>query len=62
MSHSNTCRPAGRRVVEELCQESTCKHAGTHWHPLSVESLLAEGDGEYSLTVRIRTLRKRARK
>jgi hypothetical protein len=43
------------KVVEELCQQSTCKREGTHWHPLTVESLAEEEDGEYALTVRVRT-------
>jgi|GEM_PF-5396628 hypothetical protein len=49
-------RAAGRRVVEELCNDSDCKRKpDTHWHPLSLESLLREEDGEYTLTVRVRT-------
>jgi hypothetical protein len=49
-----------RRVVEELCDDDACQlKPDTHWHPLSLESLLALKDGEYSLTVRVRTLGKR---
>ena len=47
-----------RKVVEELCQESDCQREGTHWHPLTVESLLAESPGEYTITVRVRVKKK----
>ena len=49
----------GQRVVEELCQQEECERDGTHWHPLSIESLLGEEDGEYSLTVRVRTIKRK---
>ena len=46
-----------KRVVEELCDDAACQRKpDTHWHPLSLESLLALKDGEYSLTVRVRTV------
>ena len=52
------------RIVEELCQDSDCHfRADSHWHPLSLESLMAEGPGEYTLTVRVRNVKTtRARK
>jgi hypothetical protein len=46
-------------VVEELCQDSDCRARGdTHWHPFTVEFLLAEGEGEYTITVRVRKSRR----
>ncbi len=52
-----------RRIVEELCQEASCEQVGgTHWHPLSVESLLSEEDGEYTIIVRVRSIGGRRRR
>jgi hypothetical protein len=44
----------GRRVVEELCRDDECPRQGQHWHPLSVDSFLAEEPGEYDVIVRVR--------
>ena len=46
-----------RRVLEELCTRTDCERDGTHWHPFSKASLLCGDDGEYTITVRIRTVR-----
>jgi hypothetical protein len=46
-----------RKVVEELCQDDKCGRANvTHWHPLDVEDLRSETDGEYTIIVRVRTV------
>lgn len=50
------------KSVEELCTDDDCKRRGSHWHPLSIESLLSEEDGEYTLTVRVRTTDRHGRK
>ena len=50
------------KIVEELCQDSDCKRRGPHWHPLSVESLVAEPVGQYSLTVRVRETKRKGTK
>jgi hypothetical protein len=51
-----------KRVVEELCMDLDYQPGVTHWHPLTLESLLNNGDGEYDLTVRVRTLGKRKKR
>lgn len=48
------------KVVEELCNDSNCRQNPdwtTHWHPLSIESLLAGGVGQYTITVRVRKIK-----
>ena len=45
-----------KKVVEELCADSACQRGGAHWHTLDVPTLLKEDDGEYTLTVRVRTV------
>jgi hypothetical protein len=49
------------KILEEFCVDPACKRLGCHWHPLTLDSLLSEDDGEYTLTVRVRTLRSRRR-
>ncbi len=50
-----------KRVVEELCTRTECEIDGTHWHPLSVDALLLSDDGEYTITVRVRTVQQTKR-
>lgn len=44
-----------RRIVEELCMDDACPREDSHWHPFRLESLLSEKDGEYTITVRVRS-------
>lgn len=54
---------AMKRVVEELCDDEDCQERpDTHWHPLSLESLLTLEEGEYSMTFRVRTVRKKRKR
>lgn len=46
-----------RRIVEELCNDSACPREGAHWHRISVNALLREACGEYTLTIRVRMAR-----
>jgi hypothetical protein len=42
------------RVLEELCTDDACDRDGTHWHPFDFDSFLAEDEGEYTVTLRVR--------
>jgi hypothetical protein len=46
------------RILEELCSNDKCSRQTTHWHPFSVAALLKESEGEYTITVRVRTVKK----
>ncbi len=47
-----------KRIIEELCMDPDCQQKpDTHWHPFSID-LFGE-DGEYTVTLRVRTLGKR---
>ena len=50
---------ASEKVLDELCNDTDCGVSGTHWHPFTVESMLAEPVGEYTITVRVRSRRKK---
>jgi len=46
------------KVLEELCSNDKCPRQDSHWHPFSIEDFLKESPGEYSVTLRVRTVRK----
>ena len=48
------------KVLEELCNDDTCPaSASTHWHPFTGESILKNKPGEYTVTLRVRSVKKR---
>jgi len=47
-----------RRVVEYLCTNPDCK-LKSQWHPFETETMALEEPGEYTITVRVRTLGKK---
>lgn len=53
---------ATTHVVEELCMDPDCPgEPETHWHPFSVEEFRSQPVGEYTVTLRVRAERLRAR-
>jgi hypothetical protein len=46
----------GHKALEELCSDPDCTDKpDTHWHPFSLANFLREDEGEYTITVRVRT-------
>ena len=51
------------KVLEELCNDDACtSEPDTHWHAFSVESFLEEDPGEYTVTLRVRNVRRGGRR
>jgi hypothetical protein len=46
------------KVVEEFCSSSGCQREGTHWHVLDVGDLRREAPGEYTITIRVRAVKR----
>jgi hypothetical protein len=46
-----------KKVVEEMCASDSCPRQDQHWHPLSVADLVKEPVGEYTITVRVRSIK-----
>jgi hypothetical protein len=50
------------KIIEELCLNVNCRESWhTHWHPLSVASLAKEKLGQYTITIRVRSVRMKPR-
>ena len=49
-----------RRVVEYLCTNPDCK-LKSQWHPFETETMALEEPGEYTITVRVRTVKEKKR-
>lgn len=53
---------ATMHVVEELCMDPDCHNEPeTHWHPFSLDEFRGQPVGEYTVTLRVRAERLRAR-
>jgi len=49
-----------RRVVEYLCTNPDCK-LKSQWHPFETKTMALEEPGEYTVTLRVRTVKEKKR-